>query len=220
MQSCDLNLVMPKPCDIFTRLPILTQTTTRPGVLPSRPSPQGDGALRKWCSSAALPHRALPLPLPRARRQRTLAEANCTDTGRTWPAPTDNRDFSRPQHIHSTPARGWRRERSRSGSARSTVPSRAPPGRCRRAEPRGQRGDIGYRRHPRGPAHHPRPGRALRPLRTALPRSVTRSRPRRARGGSRRGLPRSRPCPRRPRARCPGEAGGLVWVERQRLPSG
>lgn len=34
MQSCDLSLIMPKPCDIFTRLLILTQTSARPGVLP------------------------------------------------------------------------------------------------------------------------------------------------------------------------------------------
>lgn len=136
------------------QLLILTQTTTRPGALPSRPSPQGDGALRKWCSSAFLPHQALPLPLPRAHRQRTLAEANCTDTGRTWPVPTDNRDFSQLQHIHATP----RAAGGRSGAARAPLAAPSPPGHLppaaseRNHGAKGRtRATTGYRRHPARP---------------------------------------------------------------------
>lgn len=186
--------------------------------------------MEHFANGAVLPpyqRQALPLPLPRAHRQRTLAEANCTDTGRTWPVPIDNRDFfptaADPCDARARPAAGAEllglrsKHRPLSGTSRPLPPSGTA----------GRKGGQGYRRHPARPPRITR-ARAGRCSRSAphTPRSVTRPRPRRARGDSRRGAPggtclsRSRPCPRSPRVRCPSEAGGLAWVERRRLPSG
>lgn len=75
MQSCDLNPVMPKPCDIFTRLLILTQTSARPGVLPEPGPPVPAGW---WSTSQMVQFCRRTTPSPSSSPPpRTLAADTC-----------------------------------------------------------------------------------------------------------------------------------------------